>query len=492
MSNEELGMMRIEKMKKLNIYSANSFLIPKFSLLILSLVLLFTLSSTVTFAQQEGTRSLNLQVDFARFRVDNHASLIEIYYAFDRSAVEHEAGIKGFLAKYDVNLKVFFKDSLIKEIHWQGSDLAENMKDVKAGQMISDVHQLMLGTGEFSIKITVMDLNNQNQDEKILQIKQIEWPVDAVAMSDVQLGLLIKKADKKSRFTKNRYNVHPNPGQTYNTAWPNLYYYLEIYNLNVLKEDGQSAYKIVAEIKNQKGEILKTLPEKNRKLGEFTDIIEVNRALVVSMQSGFYELNISVMDENERVAATQSKSFYVYRAADQTTAKADNPKQKEDELRRLYLSKNEEELDQEFEYLGYIISSKEEDIFENLNVGGKREFFVNFWETKALLESKKRFLIRQEYMDRIEYANTKYSNSGKVGWQTDQGRIIIQYGIPDDIEKFYGGSTQKQHEIWTYDAIQGGITFVFMDITGYGIFQLIHSTANEEIQDYDWQSRYLQ
>ncbi len=40
-----------------------------------------------------------------------------------------------------------------------------------------------------------------------------------------------------------------------------------------------------------------------------------------------------------------------------------------------------------------------------------------------------------------------------------------------------------------YRAVQGGVLFIFEDISGYGDFRLVHSTASGEIFDAKWNQK---
>ena len=72
------------------------------------------------------------------------------------------------------------------------------------------------------------------------------------------------------------------------------------------------------------------------------------------------------------------------------------------------------------------------------------------------------------------------------GWKTDEGRVLILYGIPDAVDRFPSSIDQKAHQIWYYYYIQGGIQFVFIDIRNIGEMKLMHSSAKDEIKDYNW------
>ena len=64
------------------------------------------------------------------------------------------------------------------------------------------------------------------------------------------------------------------------------------------------------------------------------------------------------------------------------------------------------------------------------------------------------------------------------------------YCEADRIDRFPG--RLHAYEIWRYDAIEGGVEFVFVDTRGFGELRLVHSTKRDEISDYSWYSRWVQ
>lgn len=100
------------------------------------------------------------------------------------------------------------------------------------------------------------------------------------------------------------------------------------------------------------------------------------------------------------------------------------------------------------------------------------------------------YLTKKEYFSRLDFANKNFKSDFREGWKTDRGRIYALYGKYDEIERFpYEGST-RAYEIWTYNKIQGGAIFVFVDnSTGFGDYVLVHSTAQNEIRDDNWKEK---
>jgi len=50
----------------------------------------------------------------------------------------------------------------------------------------------------------------------------------------------------------------------------------------------------------------------------------------------------------------------------------------------------------------------------------------------------------------------------------------------------------KPYEIWHYYNLQGGVIFVFGDRTGFGSYELLHSTLVGEIKNEEWMYLLMQ
>ena len=75
-----------------------------------------------------------------------------------------------------------------------------------------------------------------------------------------------------------------------------------------------------------------------------------------------------------------------------------------------------------------------------------------------------------EFYNRVDYANQQYWTPQMSGWQTDRGRIFIQYGMPDQLERRAHHQNQPPEEIWIYR--QPERRFVFVDQRRDGVFRL--------------------
>ncbi|NUQ81699.1 MAG: GWxTD domain-containing protein [Bacteroidetes bacterium] len=92
-----------------------------------------------------------------------------------------------------------------------------------------------------------------------------------------------------------------------------------------------------------------------------------------------------------------------------------------------------------------------------------------------------------ELRDRISIARTsKFEYLGTPFYQTDRGRILLIYGIPDQIEKVPFEYKTVDIELWQYHSIENGVEFIFIDINRNKEFRLVHSTKNGEVYNPDY------
>ena len=95
---------------------------------------------------------------------------------------------------------------------------------------------------------------------------------------------------------------------------------------------------------------------------------------------------------------------------------------------------------------------------------------------------------RRKYLKLVEEANQRFGHGNDEGWETDQGRVLITYGHPDDIERNPNTEYSKPYTIWKYYRLEGGSDFIFYDRMGFGDYELIHSTYYKELQNPGWQN----
>ena len=126
----------------------------------------------------------------------------------------------------------------------------------------------------------------------------------------------------------------------------------------------------------------------------------------------------------------------------------------------------------------YIIADEERAAFEKLTTDEERQKFIEqFWQRRDPKTSTPQNEMKEEHYRRISYANGRFSTQDKAGWQTDRGRVYIQWGPPDEIESHpSGGVNSPPFEAWRYPWLEGlgaNVILTFRDPSRTGNYELV-------------------
>lgn len=116
------------------------------------------------------------------------------------------------------------------------------------------------------------------------------------------------------------------------------------------------------------------------------------------------------------------------------------------------------------EEVTYIITSKERDVFFQMDNDRERSIFIEaFWKQRDPTLGTPMNEFKTEHYRRIYYANKKFGfGSPKPGWKTDRGRIYIILGEPRDVEDYSSQQEIRDTEIWFYqDMTKYNLNYAF-------------------------------
>jgi len=437
---------------------------------------------------QTKQKQFDFEFDYAQFGYDSTSNYIELYYSFgqqsllksERDSNIYEEGI----------LHVEILDSLTGEqVVNKDWKISYSPKDSsKMTNSLVGVINLLLPSGKYKMIVTGED-SLQSSFSKSAEEYLIVKPFikNNISMSDIQFASNIVQGspNKTSIFYKNSYEVIPLPTSVYGENQPVLFYYLELYNLQSVNND--VPMKLNTFVYSSQGQMVYN---KTRTIASKVDArVEVGTVLTNKLATDSYTLIIALIDSVGNYGVSSSKRFFIYNPSVQANDSLDN-KSATNILATQFGVMSEEELDDLFDKSEYIASAAEIEQYESLNnVDGKRTFINQFWNGRDSNPSTPRNEFYLEYLKRIQHCNQVFGALGKEGWKTDRGRIYLKYGEPSEIERFPNQLDTKPYEIWHYNELQGGVIFIFADLTNFSDYQLINSTARGELRDDNWQRR---
>ncbi len=432
----------------------------------------------LTLAQKE----LSFEFDYAKFNNDSTSILLEFYYDLnpkDMYKIQTDAGFS-IEAIVQIEMKNLDTDQYFINKSWK----IQNVISDSLTKSLSGVLAFVVPEGNYSLTVKAYDAKNPTLSKTVKdQFLVRPFKNDKYSISNIQLASQIKKedADANSLFYKNTLEVIPNPSMFFSEQSPVLYYYAELYNL--ILADEKTEFTLQKLLFNSAGvQVYKT--SKKLKQGKKA-VVDYGAVPLAKYPTDSYNLVLSLIDTKTNQAVLSSKRFYLYNPSiiDSSLASKVHAGLLGSEFSVYTL----EECDKMFSQVKYISTKKEIDQYGKIDsLSGKREFLYNFWKNRESNSLGQANEFKKDYMRRAAFANQNFKVGLKEGYLTDRGRVLLSFGDPDQRDFFPSESHLKPYEVWFYNSIEGGISFIFGDLTGFGNYELLHSTKRGEIKDENW------
>ncbi|GAB5518720.1 MAG: hypothetical protein RhofKO_09710 [Rhodothermales bacterium] len=444
-------------------------------------------------------QAIQVDMDHAVFAYSEDEALLEVYLAFEAEQLNFQAQADGFAATLPYQIAIQRSTSaelaVTEAAVWSDSTalsfVVPDTSQINPGQYFLHQVRTTVPPGEYDVNLTVLGdivLGRSDMELKRDVIVPDYGDQSQAVLSDVTLsGLIERSEDRDSPFYKNGLLVRPNANQLYGLGMPRLFYYLEAYGTGSVNNAGPyTLFTYLAEA--NRPQPMEGFQKRTERQPRETDVI-VGSFNIGALPSGSYFLRIVVLDSNNESVAEQSRKFFVFNPQVQREQAASAEMSFESSP---YAALPEERVEQQFEYIDYIASSQERRrIKEIRDLDEKRRFLMNFWTLRDPNPNTPVNEFEEEYLQRVQFANDRYTQQGRAGWKSDRGRVMLTYGMPTDMQSRLYDRGTLPHEVWTYNNIpgEGQSTFIFVDEDGFGRFDLIHSTVTGEVQEFNWQNR---
>jgi GWxTD domain-containing protein len=442
------------------------FIIASISILILSLT---------SFAQNQ---KLRVYLDTKQFYEPSEGNFVEINFQFVGPSIKYlgvEEGLKGELAVI-LNI-VQLNDTIISDAYRLETP---TMYD-SIIEDFYDVRRFALQPGKYDLKLKIFDLvKNDEPIEGNIKFT-IDEKTDRVDFGDIQNIEYAQKVDQTSVFFKSGYDIIPRLSNYYPEQLTSLPYYTEIYNVEQL---GITAFGLKETICNadNKSELVNYT---NIYRYEASKVVPILRQIDISeLPTGNYYLSLSVIDTNMEVA--REKKYFFERTNNESFVMDENLA-----------------LDPAFEqsipkdsvafYLASLIPiSTGQSSLTILNTLKEKndeksiKLIQSFWLSTEKSKAYEGWL---RYKAQVQYVENLFSNNFLAGYESDRGRVYLQYGAPTTITARETSPHEYPYEIWQYNKIGkfSNKHFVFYnpDFIAKN-YQLLHSDLIGEKKNMNW------
>jgi len=454
------------------------------------IIIILVLAAFINPAISSGKKVLVAFLSTSTFNTSSGSSYFETYLTVIGQTAFF---VKDSSNKYQSKINIvvsFFKDSTL--VLTNNYNLkSEEITDTLSKPDFIDAQRYWLPKGAYSMKITMKDLYNPNGKARSLEQKiNVGYEMDSVRISDVEFLQSYTASNKPGILNKSGYDMIPYVYNYYPEELNEIKFYAEVYN----------AYKIAGEHGKFIVKYLIASAETNVALFEYNRVSvqqadTINPILggfnIKGLPSGGYYLKIEIIDKTNSIKASRTYNFIRHNPNTEISMKNLGSVN----IANTFVNKinDKDSLIEFIKCLDPIANLSEQDFARSKGLRAVdftllKQFFYNFWQVRNSVNPEDAW---QKYYVQVNAVNKKYGNCGTKGYQTDQGRVYLHYGAPNQLVRSEINPATYPYEIWEYYRLSDGETdrkFVFYEPGAVGdCYVLLHSDARGEVQNRQWQ-----
>jgi len=394
-------------------------------------------------------------------------------------------------SKFQASLKVtiLFKQE-DKIVEWRNYNLlSEEVSDTSNIQLsFIDQQRVSLPYGVYQMDLVLKDNNKEIDPLKHSQMIAVKYDDQEFKFSDIQFIESFSVTEENNVLSKSGYDLVPFVGDFYDENELKITFYTELYNLDKKigdQEDFLFRYYLESyETTIQLSEFNKFQRQKASKVNVLLASLPLEK-----LPSGNYNLVVEARDrKNEELLLTKVPFM------------KSNPEIQLNlnDLDAVDISSTFAEKITDRDSLRFHIASLlplanqlEHQYIKNIVKGGEvdkmQKFLFNFWKNQNPDYPDADWKIYKNEVQRVE---ASFGTKIKHGFETDQGRIWLRYGAPDNAEVSDHEPTAYPYIIWNFYRVenQSNRRFIFYNPNLVGTeYYLLHSDVKGEVYNPEWE-----
>jgi len=432
----------------------------KNTFLLLAFLIVLVLFSPVLAQEDFGSlfqdrNRREVRVDYAAFAIEDSRQMrLEVYYQVHNSSLAFKEEGDLFEASYDIKVTVMDKRGrrLKDEKREKTITVADKQEALSGTSYRTSQINFILDPGKYDVRFA---LNDHYARKNNIKTKEFQAKLEDVNKGNPKLSkILFAQAvgplqDNSDLFAKGDKIVIPSVAHYYGGGQDKdnkLIYYLEIYP----GSKGQTKATIQTLIRKRKGKMV--YRDTLTSLLEEPFARQIREISVVGFEPGEYEIEIELKGARGKKYDKEKGKFHI--------------RWDEESL----LQHNYNVL---VNQISLIASSKDvKELKKAKTLEEKKAALDSFWKLKDPFPETARNEFRAEFYRRVKLANANYGFLRRQGWETDRGRVLVRYGIPDQIEDYPFALEAYPSQVWHYYRKGRYRKFIFVDDSHDGDYRL--------------------
>ena len=431
--------------------------------------------------------------NYATFNIPAKGPYVETYISVFGNTVAYKKMPSGkFQAQVEISMLFTQNDSIKASQKYILSSPEITDTSAKSTVNFVDLKRVSLKVGLYKLEISIRDKNRDQKPFTGTQDIIVSFPGDRVTFSDIELVESYSKTATQTVLTKNGIDIIPYTSNFYPDNLSKLSFYAEVYNAKALLGDSSKfVISYYIESYEQRKKLDKYSKFSIQKSGPVN--ILLSEFDITDLPTGNYNVVMEVRDKTNALVTDRKVFFQRY-----------NPHGKFDtqDISSLTVSNtfvasitSADTLRDYIRSLRPIATEGEKLFMDNQLMGGSLElmqqFFLSFWVTRDNVTPEQSW---KRYHGEVVKVNKAFSTTAFRGYDTDRGRVWLQYGAPDQRTVVENEPNSYPYEIWQYYRLkpqnQTNKKFVFFnEDLASNDYKLMHSDARGEVYDANWQMK---
>lgn len=351
-----------------------------------------------------------------------------------------------------------------------------------------DVQRYALQPGEYSYELIIKDLLSgevvTGQQNIIVRSNES----NKVTMSDIEFVQDVYPSDANNNFTKNGFFLLPYVTNYFPPEFDKIAFYTEFYNTNSVLGENED-FMMVCSVENFETGVPVSSIFKHKRLKSNSVTPVIFFLPIDNLPSGDYNLNIQLLNRSNDTLL--SNKVFFQRRNDIASLQAINI----DDIDIDLSFQNSVPKDSVHYFLGSILPiAKRYDaesirtLLKSTDTSYMEKYLYAFWKETS---PENPFEAWRKYKAQVYYAERLFGTYLKYGYESDRGRVHLQYGSPNSIVDRPNEPSAYPYQIWHYYRIgqRSNVRFVFYnpDLVSND-YPLLHSDMQGELQNYRWQN----
>lgn len=350
------------------------------------------------------------------------------------------------------------------------------------------VERFPLADGTYEMTVEVADANDSLAAPLVHTEKiEISHLSEGCFFSDIAFISAFTNTMQENAFSKAGYDLIPYVSNYYPTSLDGLILYAELYNSRkLLGKKVSFAYTlcITDALQNE-------MPNSKRIIrAEADEVLPLLQTIDISnLTTGEYKVKLEMLDRDGKVVCTQFRNFTRNKILEDTYT----PPSSQD-LSNTFVAKytNSDSLYAHIRSCLPIAESVErntiDNVLKNLDLKTRQSFMYTFWYRRNSTNPEKAW---NDYYKDVLAVQKEFGTRIKEGWQTDRGRVYLQYGKPSTRIVRNNDPDYWPFEIWHYYTTNTGLRdrrFLFYNTSLNYDMELLHSDIPNEVRNFDWKN----